>query len=125
MPASDRQHAIPDPFPESLFHYTDETGYEGILTTGQITPSLKSGPRKDADFGDGQYFTDIPPGKLTHALLAQRIYGNPLLSHRIPYFFEINIGGLNLYEVRENIFLVPNQVALDVIKRRISSGKNN
>lgn len=51
----------------SYFHYTNREGYEGILATGIIKPSLKSSRRKDATFGDGVYLTTIEPIEVARA----------------------------------------------------------
>jgi hypothetical protein len=49
---------------ETLFHYTDEAGQNGILDSGQLNPSLKSVNPADARYGNGQYLSDVQPGSM-------------------------------------------------------------
>jgi hypothetical protein len=43
----------------TLFHYTNESGVNGILDSGVLNPSLKSVNPTDVRYGNGQYLTDI------------------------------------------------------------------
>ncbi len=44
-----------------MYHYTSETGYQGIIQSKSIHPSLKANNPKDVRFGEGQYISDIVP----------------------------------------------------------------
>lgn len=114
----------PDPFPESLFHYTNETGYRGILASGEIRPSLQSNQQKDARYGDGQYFTDLLPRRQAPEVLAQYLLLSPQHAYRFTHFIQITVAGLDLLQVkgREHVFFVPNQNMLEIDGRLVSSG---
>uniref|UniRef100_UPI0023ED2E09 RHS repeat-associated core domain-containing protein n=1 Tax=Zooshikella ganghwensis TaxID=202772 RepID=UPI0023ED2E09 len=45
---------------QTLYHYTSDEGLNGIVSSQKMYPSLKANNPKDARYGDGQYFTDIP-----------------------------------------------------------------
>ena len=86
------------------YHYTNREGYEGILATGVIRPSLKSSQR-DANFGDGVYLTTITPAEIANsdrasvqrlAILVPRGSANELFGFaaeedRIGYFFKLSL----------------------------------
>ena len=42
-----------------LYHYTNDRGYKGILTSNEFKPSKNTAI--DAGYGMGWYFTDLPP----------------------------------------------------------------
>ena len=44
-----------------LYHYTNQAGYNGILKSKVLLPSLRANNPKDARFGDGQYLSNIVP----------------------------------------------------------------
>ena len=45
-----------------LYHYTNDKGLKGILSSKQLNPFLKANNPKDARYGNGQYLSDILPG---------------------------------------------------------------
>jgi hypothetical protein len=87
--------------PRSLYHYTSQEGYEGILRSGLLNTSVRGtwGPRHLV----GQYFTDIPPERVTSSLeyvpidcfsaeeLAFELMGNRRFSWKVSYFIEVNV----------------------------------
>lgn len=80
--------------PTVLYHYTDYDGWKGIMTSGVIKPSLKSGG--DAIFGNGVYLTNAVPGTGTRAGLAESLFG-PLNQKRFQktgVFIAIDVSGL-------------------------------
>lgn len=42
----------------TLYHYTNEKGLNGILESNELRPSLKANNPKDARYGDGQYLSE-------------------------------------------------------------------
>ena len=78
------------------YHYTNREGYEGILATGVIRPSLKSSQR-DANFGDGVYLTTITPAEIANSdrasvqRLAIELFGFAAEEDRIGYFFKLSL----------------------------------
>lgn len=46
----------------TLYHYTDEAGLDGIVSSGELRPSLGSVNPNDDRYGNGQYVSDIVPG---------------------------------------------------------------
>lgn len=45
-----------------MYHYADDAGLKGILSSRQLNASLKKLSPKDARYGNGQYLSDITPG---------------------------------------------------------------
>jgi ADP-ribosyltransferase of polymorphic toxin system len=64
-----------------LYHYTFEKYFNSILKSG-LHPSIRieEVPSSDAQHGDGQYFTDLPPALVedfTRAQVSQALYKIP------------------------------------------------
>jgi len=57
---------------ETLWHYTDEAGAQGIAESGVINQSTKP---YDAKYGDGTYATKVPPSSSRRAI-AENNYDN-------------------------------------------------
>jgi RHS repeat-associated protein len=108
----------------TLFHYTTGDGLNGILDDGAINPSLKSLNPNDVRYGDGQYLSDIKPGVMTSNQLSRAFLGAPFWGSRYTHFVEIDVTGLNVVEGRAGVFVVPNEVPLDVNGRIMSWGMN-
>lgn len=108
----------------TLFHYTDDAGLDGILSSKKLNPSLKANNQKDARFGNGQYLSDIAPGTRTGSELSHDFLGIPFQGGKFKNFVEIDVSGLNTVKGREGIFVIPNNSALDISKRIVSSGSN-
>lgn len=118
---------------QTLFHYTDQKGMEGIIESGSIRPSTGD---IHARFGNGQYFTNITPdmvggrtmrdaagtGKMSLGQLAANIYGDARKLGSITHFVEIDVTGLNITEPRPGTFLLANADDLDVSNRIVRSG---
>jgi RHS repeat-associated protein len=117
----------------TLYHYTTQTGREGILESMEIFAS--SGP-VHARHGGGQYFTDIAPGQVGGRTLATtpagqmslgqlstRLFGMPYNARRLSDYVEVDAGGLGAREVAPNIFLVEGTTSLNVSGRVVSSGR--
>jgi ADP-ribosyltransferase of polymorphic toxin system len=67
-----------------LYHYTDEEGYNGILSSLSIRPSTLSGV-KTTHYGQGVYFTPIGPAEI------------PILG--IPEFLQLVFGDVTAHSV--------------------------
>ncbi|MGW2344539.1 putative T7SS-secreted protein [Streptomyces sp. NPDC001661] len=109
-----------------LFHYTNESGYEGILDSGELRPSLKAHNPKDARFGDGQYLSDIQPGTKTGGQLSHAFLRVPWCGNKFTHFIEIDVRGLELVRSvdRPDVYVLPSQQAFDLTRRIASHGKN-
>ncbi|WP_062260097.1 HYD1 signature containing ADP-ribosyltransferase family protein [Endozoicomonas arenosclerae] len=107
-----------------LYHYTNAAGYEGILSSKTINPSLKANNPKDARFGDGQYLSDIIPGTKRPGQLSMIFFNIPWAGHRFTHHIDINVEGLDVILGREHVHLIPNSSPLDISKRLVGSGRN-
>jgi ADP-ribosyltransferase of polymorphic toxin system len=107
----------------NLYHYTDEAGLNGILNEGKLNPSLKTLRPRDVKYGNGQYFTDIPPGTMIPKDLSTALVQNPYQVKKFTHYLEINPNGLNVIQGRSGVYVIPNEVPLDLNNRIISSGK--
>jgi HYD1 signature containing ADP-ribosyltransferase len=94
----------------NLYHYTDEAGLNGILNEGKLNPSLKALRPSDVKYGNGQYFTDIPPGTMEPKKLSGALVRNPHQTDKFTLYLEINPDGLNVVEGRSGVYVVPNEV---------------
>ena len=106
----------------TLFHYTNEDGLESILESGELRPSLKSVSPKDARYGNGQYLSDIAPGTKTPTELSRQFLGQPFQGARFTHYLEMDITGLDVVKGRPGVFVIPNEVPLDLNGRVVSSG---
>jgi hypothetical protein len=110
--------------PETLYHYTNEAGHNGILESGVLLPSTKANSPKDAFFGDGQYLTDIAPGTERPGQLSRAFLGHPWAGRRFTHYVEIDVRGLDLFHGREGVFVHNAGDSLDIAKRILGSGAN-
>ena len=108
---------------QTLYHYTNENGMQGIIDSGELNPSLKANNPKDARFGDGQYLSDILPGTKSPAQLSRKFIGNPYQGRKYDFYVEIDVTGLNVKYGRENVYVINSQTPLDVSNRIVSYGK--
>nr|WP_167358906.1 HYD1 signature containing ADP-ribosyltransferase family protein [Streptomyces curacoi] len=110
----------------TLYHYTNEKGYDGILESGEMRASLRADNSKDARFGDGQYFTDIQPGTKTPGQLSYAFVRVPWAGHKFSHYIEIDVRGLEVMRSveRPDVYVIPNQGALDLTGRIVSHGKS-
>ena len=128
-----------DPFGlKTLYHYTTEEGLEGITSSESLNPSIGD---KNARFGHGQYFTDIPPeniggrtvkdltdadkvaGKMSQGQAAKNIYGDARKYRNLDSFVEIDVTGLDVDEPRPGTFVIRGEKPLDIKGRIVRSGK--
>src|SRR5262245_9565201 len=106
----------------TLYHYTTAEGLAGILTSKRLNASTRKTSPKDIRYGNGQYLTDLVPGTLTPAQLARALVGLPFALHWFTHYAEIEVTGLRVVKGREHVFVVPNNRALSLNKRIVSSG---
>jgi hypothetical protein len=109
--------------PTRLYHYTNEAGMNGIVDSAQLNPSLKALNPNDVRYGNGQYLSDIPPGTRTPSELSYDFLGMPFQARRFTNYVEIDVTGLNVVQGRPGVFVVPNEVPLDLTGRIVGNGK--
>jgi RHS repeat-associated protein len=121
-----RVERVPDEELESLYHYTNEKGYEGILESNELRASLKADNPKDARFGDGQYLSDIQPGTKTSGQLSYAFVRVPWAGHKFSHFIEVDVRGLEVMRSveRPDVYVIPNQGSLDLTGRIVTHGKS-
>lgn len=93
----------------------------GIVESGKLNPSLWRAGTKDVRYGEGQYLTDIVPGSLPPANVAQRLIGVPN-KYKFTHDVEIDTMGMPVVVGRPGAFVVRNTSPLDVSGRIIRSG---
>ncbi|WCD91029.1 Putative deoxyribonuclease RhsC [Streptomyces xanthophaeus] len=110
----------------TLYHYTNERGYEGILESKEMWPSIKAHNPKDARFGDGQYLSPIEPGSKTLGQLSAAFIRVPWGGQRFTHFFEIDVSDLEVWRSveRPDVYVILNDKALDLTDRISRHGKN-
>ncbi|MBH8609424.1 HYD1 signature containing ADP-ribosyltransferase family protein [Thermoactinomyces sp. CICC 10521] len=106
-----------------MYHYTNEEGLKGILSSKKLNPSLKANNPKDARYGDGQYLSDIKPGTKRPGQLSAAFIRIPWQGRKFDHYIEIDVTGLKVVKGRENVFVIPNVVPLDISNRIVSYGK--
>jgi hypothetical protein len=126
----------------SLYHYTTEYAQLAIIESGVLRPSLVRKDGRDALYGSGQYFTNIPPdiivctwreeltpaqqeaGQISLEQLSYRIMGGVALPERLAYFIEFDVSNL-IIEIPglRHISLHRNEVDLDIRNLIIRSGR--
>ena len=112
-----------DPFGlDILYHYTNQSGMEGILQTKVIKPSLKELNPKDVRYGNGQYLSDIVPGTKTPSQLGRQFINVPN-KHKYTHYVAIDVSGLDVTKGRDGVFVVRGDTDLDISDRIVGSGK--
>ena len=111
------------PTRRTLYHYTNQKGLEGILSSQKLLASLAANNPADVRFGNGQYLSDLEPGTKTPAQLSRALLGQPFQGRRFTHYLEIDVTGLTVVHGRGNIFVIPNDTALDLAGRIVRSGK--
>ncbi|MDQ7738070.1 hypothetical protein HUK48_12070 [Prevotella corporis] len=112
-----------DPFGlDILYHYTNQSGMEGILQTKVIKPSLKELNPKDVRYGNGQYLSDIVPGTKTPSQLGRQFINVPN-KHKYTHYVAIDVSGLDVIKGRDGVFVVRGDTDLDISDRIVGSGK--
>lgn len=94
----------------------------GIVESNKLNPSLKANNPKDARYGNGQYLSDITPDSVTPAQLGKKFLNVPN-KYKYTNYVEIDITGLNVIKGRDGVYVIPNETALDLTNRIISTGK--
>jgi hypothetical protein len=95
----------------------------GIMSSGELRPSLWYAGTKDVRYGNGQYLSDIVPGTRTPAQLSYDFLGQPFQGRRFTNFVQVDVSGLPVIQGRPGVFVVPNSAPLDVSGRVISNGR--
>ncbi len=107
-----------------LYHYTSQTGYEGILKSNTILPSLKANNPKDARFGEGQYLSDIVPNTKRPSQLSMIFFGIPWAGKRFTHHINISVEGLNVIYGRQYVYVIQSREPLEISKRIRGHGRN-
>jgi hypothetical protein len=126
---------------DTLFYYTTETGFRSIVESGILHPSLKRKVRRDALYGDGQYFTDIAPerviafknsnltpeeidrGCISLLNLGNRIMGALSSPNKLYFYIEFDVSNLLVKPTRSPyIYLHESDENLDVSQLIIRYG---
>ncbi|WP_443333430.1 HYD1 signature containing ADP-ribosyltransferase family protein [Streptomyces sp. MJM1172] len=101
---------VPEGEVGTLYHYTNEAGYDGIIESEELRASIKAHNPKDARFGDGQYLSGtVPgtkrPGQLSHAFIRVPWGGgaSPIASSATGRTKPWNTGKLNGFTNRKPI----------------------
>lgn len=106
---------------DTLYHYTNEKGMNGIVDSKQLNPSLKANNPKDARYGDGQYLSDIKPDTQTPVSLAKKFINVPN-KYKYTHYVEIDVTDLNVIQGRDGVFVIPNDSPLDLTNRIVGTG---
>lgn len=118
--------------PQYLYHYTSDEGLAGILASQQLLPSRQE--VADAQWGNGQYFTDISPldAKSGSAhQLSRALFTLPWYHRRVKNWFRIDVSSLDIKKVTSvfsrtygdrSIYLHPNPSSLNLVGRLDSYG---
>jgi RHS repeat-associated protein len=118
--------------PSRLFHYTDESGFEGINSSLTLNASMP--PR--AKYGSGQYLTDVPPeqlfwgtrveaarhGKMAMSELSYDLHGYRAHTHRMTHYIEVDVSDLVVENPARHIFVIPGVNPLRLDGRVIRGG---
>ncbi|MFH1230694.1 MAG: HYD1 signature containing ADP-ribosyltransferase family protein [Planctomycetota bacterium] len=89
-----------------LYHYTNWSGYNGILFRGQVNSSTNT--LLDAAGGPGAYFTDFAPSSCQVQLM-NSCFG-PRINKSIGYYICMDIPAHLLRSCRDHVFLVPETI---------------
>lgn len=106
-----------------LYHYTNEAGAAGIVDSASINPSLWRVGTKDVRYGNGQYVSDLVPGTKTPGQLSREFLGRPFHGDRFTHYIEIDATGLGAIQGRPGVYVIPNEVPLDLTGRLLGSGR--
>jgi hypothetical protein len=133
---------LPVNISNSLYHYTTEYGRLAIIESGVLRPSLVRKDGRDALYGSGQYFTNIPPdlivcawreeltpaqkeaGQICLEQLSYRIMGGVGSPERLACFIKLDVFNLEIDTSGSRyICLHRSEVDLDIKNRIIGSGR--
>ena len=105
-----------------LYHYTNEIGMYGILSTGFIYPSLQKNNPKDARYGNGVYLSDIIPNTATPTQLA-RIFINVPNKYKYTHYIAIDVTDMLVMPCRPGVYLAPGNNNFYIRDRIVGFGK--
>lgn len=107
---------------QTLYHYTNEAGYKGIVRSGSINAS-----GADIPHGPGVFLSDIAPervlagpksaisaeqlaqGFMSRWQLSQRLFTTPWMAPQLTHFVEVDVSGLDAVNLRPGTFLIPGE----------------
>ena len=107
---------------KTLYHYTNEKGMNAIVKSQKLNPSLKANNPKDARYGNGQYLSDIKPSTYSPAQLAKKFINVPN-KYKYTHYVEIDVTDLEVIQGRDGVFVIPNELPLDLSGRIVSTGQ--
>ncbi len=108
--------------PKTFRHYTSEAGYNGIMESGEMLPSIGA---KNARYGAGQYFTDLPAAEYTAGQVSKRLFGVPWNTRKISHFIDVDLNGLNIQNNGPHNYSIPNNNNLPIRGRITNHGRSN
>ena len=87
-----------------LYHYTSDVGLAGILALQVINASIREplNQKTDAQWGDGQYFTDLSPHDAAVGSayqLSRALYNSPWKNKSVTCWLRIDVAGLPVERV--------------------------
>ena len=91
----------------TMRHYTTEAGYNAIMETGELLPSVGI---KNARHGSGQ--------------ISRKLFGVPWNTKKLTHFIDVDVSGLNVLKNSSNNFLVPGANSLNLNGRVMNHGKS-
>jgi hypothetical protein len=101
-------------------HYTTNGARGSVVETGIMIPS-------ETGFGGpGIYFTDIAPNTIAKTDLMQKLFFRVTNEtwKKVENYITLDMSGLKIEKLRENVYLYRTTEPLDVSNRIISHGKN-
>jgi RHS repeat-associated protein len=106
----------------TLIHYTSEAGYNSIMETGELLPSIGEIGAKNARHGSGQYLTDIVAGDFRRGQVSKRLFGVPWVKTRLTHYIEVEISGLNVIKNGPHNFMIPGTGSISIGGRIVNGG---
>ena len=89
-----------------LYHYTSKTAFDEILRTNNIHPS-NPWTTMDATYGQGWYFTDLPPDKCD-AWTVAHCWRNISVFDKVEYYLKFDIPDNILKHCRDHVYMIDN-----------------
>ena len=108
-----------------LYHYTDAHGLQGIWTSGVLLPSTAKTSPSDVRYGNGQYLTDIDPGRMKLSRLSRALVGHPFKGHRFTHYLAVDVARLPLVYGRAGVYVILGDQPLDLTGRISAYGENH
>ncbi|MDD2927684.1 MAG: HYD1 signature containing ADP-ribosyltransferase family protein [Candidatus Omnitrophica bacterium] len=87
-----------------LYHYTDQSGYDGISSTNTLMPSTDT--MTDSTYGKGHYFTDLEPNECERQI-ASYCWQNKFMTFKVQYYLKLDIPDYVKKYCRPHVYLVP------------------